>query len=520
MNALYDAYLKGDIDVREKFDKTPESLLACRPSEGTWAPGAAQTVNEIQSALGTPGNDLSGTEPVIVTGQQPGLFTGPLYTILKAVSAIQLARRLGTPGRAVIPVFWNASDDHDLAEVQTGHFLGRGERIISFTYAPDSDVVPHRDISMFRVPVAPSLHAHIDSAAAACRNSEDVTGISDFLHDTLHQSTSVSAWFSSLMAGLFRDTPLRIFEPHHERARRAALPVLRQEIESPLESARLLLEGGKELAAAGFDVPIKKDASSCNFFLEDGGRRRKVLFKNNRYALHGTEHTWSVDEMLALLESEPWRFSPNVALRPVVQQCLFSPVAYVAGPGEIAYWSQLRPLFAFFNLPMPIVYPRVSAVLTTTKLQGFLAKYGLDMADVARDKDTLFKALKATSDSSLTGAFRRERREVEGALEAMAACLRRESSSPGIEKAVASYLTHSRFRLEKLERAVLYAEEEHRRGVEAHLARLRNAFYPFGKPQERVFTVFSFLFRDGFRLIDRMLNELDCTKQNLQEMKL
>ena len=520
MNALYDAYLKGRSDVREKFDKSPESLLICRPSAGVWAPGAAQAVNEIQAAMGTTKDVLSGAEPVIVTGQQPGLFTGPLYTILKAVSAIQLARRLSTPGRAVIPVFWNASDDHDLAEVQTGHFLGRGEKIVSLTYEPDCVALPHNDISMFRVPVAPILHAYIDTAAAACRNSEGGTEIRDFLHDTLDQSASVSAWFSSLMAGLFRDAPLRIFEPHHENARLGALPVLRREIECPLESTHLLLESGKQLAALGFDVPIKKSAFSCNFFVEDDGRRRKVLFKSDRYVLHGTEHAWSVDEMLGLLESEPWRFSPNVALRPVVQQCLFSPLAYVAGPGEIAYWSQLRPLFSFFNLPMPSVYPRVSAVFYTSKMKGLLAKYCLDMADIARDKDALFQALKATSNSSLPAAFHRQRREVEDSLDAMAACLGRESSSPGVKKAVASYLTHSRFRLERLERAILYADEENRRGVEAHLARLRNAFHPFGKPQERVFNVFSFLFRDGFGFIDRMLKELDCTSHDLQEMEL
>lgn len=520
MNSLYAAYLEGHPEVRKNFDTPPESLFSIGTHERAWAPGAARAVNQLQGALGTWKGELYGMEPVIVTGQQPGLFTGPLYTILKAVSAIQIARRLGNPDREVIPVFWNASDDHDLVEVQTAHFLGRGEKIASFTYAPDSKEVPYNDFSMFRVPLSPILHDYIETAAAACRNSEDTSEVCEFLHDSLNQSSSLSGWFSCLMAGLFRNTPLRIFEPHQESARLAAVPVLRREILCPLESTRLLVESGRQLAALGFDVPIKKDVSSCNFFVEEGGRRRKVLFKNNRYMLHGVERTWSVEEMIARLESEPWRFSPNVALRPVVQQLLFGPIACIAGPGELAYWSQLKPLFSFFNLSMPIVYPRISAICVTEKLKKLLEGYRLDMSSVVRNRDVLFHALKETGGNPLSGAFLRQRPEIEGALDAMAASLRSMSSAPGLEKAVASFLAHSRFRLEKLERAALYADEENRGRVEAHLARLRNALYPLGKPQERVFTVFSFLFREGFGLIDRMLNELDCTKSDLQEMEL
>lgn len=520
MNSLYDAYLEGRPEVRNNFDKQPESLFSIRTDDSAWAPGAVQAVNELQGALGGCKGDLSGLEPVVVTGQQPGLFTGPLYTILKAVSAIQIARRLGSPDRSVIPLFWNASDDHDLVEVQTAHFLGLGEKVVSYTYTPDCNEVPHKDVSMFRVPLSPVLHHYIESAATACRNSGNAAEVRDFLHDSLNQSQSVSAWFSRLMAGLFRNTPLRIFEPHRESARRASLPVLRREIQCPLESTRLLVESGKQLAALGFDVPIKKDAASCNFFVEEDGRRRKVLYSNGRYILHGVERIWSVDEMLALLESEPRRFSPNVALRPVVQQLLFGPVAYVAGPGELAYWSQLKPLFSFFDLSMPIVYPRVRAMCVTGKLRKFLNEYHLDIPAVARNKDVLFHALKGTDGTLLIDTFRQQRPDIEGALESMAASLRNASSAPGLGKAVASFLAHSHFRLERLERAVFYADEESRRRVEGHLERLRNAFYPLGKPQERVFNVFSFLFREGFGLIDRMLNELDCTKSDLQEMDL
>lgn len=520
MNPLCDAYLAGHPEVCARFSSSPESLLERGVRENAWAPGAVESVNGLQHELGLSGKLVSGNEPVIITGQQPGLFTGPLYTILKAISAVQLADRLSDQGVKAVPVFWVASDDDDLVEVQTAHFLKRGEDILSLTYTPDPELVPHADIPLFRVPLSPLLHQFIDSACDACRTSEYADEVRGFLYRSFEGAPSLSGWFSRIMGGLFEETPLRLFEPHRDRARLAAVPVLRKEIEFPLESTRLLAESGRQLRSLGFDVPIKRDEYACNFFVEDHGRRCRVHFRDNRYLLYGTGRMLSVEEMLALLESEPGRFSANVALRPLVQQLLFNPAAYVAGPGEIAYWAQLKTLFSFFELPMPVVFPRISAVFTTAKLTGLLTSYRLNTRDLAGDTKVLAHALRESGDTPLAETFYRERRTVEDALTKMASSLLDVSGAEGVEKAAAAFLARSGFSLDKLERALLYADKEKRARVEGHLTRLRNAFYPLGGPQERVINIFSFLFREGLPLIGRMVRELDCTKTDVQEMNL
>jgi len=224
--------------------------------------------------------------------------------------------------------------------------------------------------------------------------------------------------------------------------------------------------------------------------------------------------------MTALLETEPERFSPNVALRPVVQQALFAPVAYVAGPGEIEYWAQLKPLFAFFELPMPIVYPRIRALFTTIKVNQLLERYQITTAEIVDESDLLTRLLREAPESEILKTFATGKTRVEEAVDGLVSTLNTASGLPATKKAAATFRRHTQFRLQKLERALLYADKERRARVESHLKRLSNTLTPLGMPQERVLSVFSFLFERGWPLIGRMLTELDYTNQDLQEMAL
>ena len=345
-------------------------------------------------------------------------------------------------------------------------------------------------------------------------------GVTAFLHDSLAEAGSVSRWFSLIMARLFHHTELRIFEPSLEAARIASIPVLRKEIENPLHTTRLLIEEGNKLVSLGFRAPIQRDKNVCNFFLEVEGRRRNVFFQQGKYVVRGAGLTCTVEEMITLLEDAPDRFSPNVALRPVVQQSLFSPAAYVGGPGELDYWAQLKPLFSFFEQPMPIVYPRLRAVVSTLKLNRLLDAYKISIDNLAEPSDLLTCMLRMEQDTACSGIFTIERIRIEEAMEGLLSKLTSPSSPEAIKKAAATYRRHIQFRMEKLERAILYADKERRTTVESRLQRLSNAFYPFSLPQERVFSVFSFLFRHGWPLIDHMIAALDFSNSEIQELEL
>src|SRR5690606_27894596 len=227
-----------------------------------------------------------------------------------------------------VPVFWVGSDDHDFEETRSAHFLGKGDEPFTLTYAPAAGVDGR---PMFRVPLEASLGEFIDRAAAETRGSEQRDGVVRFLRESLAQSDSFADWTARQLAWLFRGTPLLIVAPHWPAVRRLATPVLLREIEEPLRSTALLNGAGARLQELGYPPQVTKGDRECNFFLLVGDRRCKVVYDGGAFVLPETGQRFTVESLRDLAASEPERFSPNVALRCLVQQRVLSPAAYVAG---------------------------------------------------------------------------------------------------------------------------------------------------------------------------------------------
>ncbi|MBN2308569.1 MAG: bacillithiol biosynthesis cysteine-adding enzyme BshC, partial [Candidatus Hydrogenedentes bacterium] len=350
MRNLLDEYTRRAEDLTACFAKPLASLFESPPEARPWDAALVSALRAEQERLGSDAA-FAGDEAVVVTGQQPGLFTGPLYTVYKAVTAVRLARAVQSrTGAPCVPVFWIGGEDHDFEEVRTAHFLTKSGKPLSLTCTPST---PVEGLPIYRVPVEPSLHDTVERAAAECPGSEFRGEIASFLHDSLDAAESLADWTARLIARLFKGTGLIVFSPQLPAAREAAAPVLAREIAEPLAATRLLTEAGTRLEALGFPVQVAKAAHECCFFVEADGRRRKVVFDDGRYLLPEDGAAYTPAELLELLENAPARFSPNVALRCVVQQRLFPTAAYVAGPGELAYWAQLRPLFEHFAPALP-----------------------------------------------------------------------------------------------------------------------------------------------------------------------
>ncbi len=523
MTTLHDAYISGDPAVRELFNGAPESVFTQPTNKVAWPDGMAQALNAYQRGIGTTQAPVAGNEWVVATGQQPGVFTGPLYTIYKAITAVKLASQMATTGVPCVPVFWNAGDDHDFEEARVAHFITRRHDIFTARHTPLDDMgnaLDVTDLPMYRVPLDAQVHGLVDAIADKCPGSEHGPEIRAMLHETLNAAHSVAEWFSLVMARLFGATTLRLFVPHIHAARLAAVPVLQREISEPLASTRLLQAQGERIEALGYERPIHREEGACNFFLEVGGRRRKVLHQHGRFVIPAEELSCTVEELLALLNVAPERFSPNVALRPVVQQQLFPVAAYVAGPGEVAYWAQLKTVFDFFETPMPIVYPRIRCALHTIKTRKIMRHYGLDVETIGRNEDLLGRALQQDGRNPASEALDANRYGFERSLDALTHAVENTSNNQAFTEAARRFRRKSLQGLAKLERELLHGDTQKRAAVEKRIERLRIAVAPLGKPQERVVSVFSFLFAHGIPLIERMINELDAQETSLQEMEL
>ncbi len=516
MRDLFTDYLAARPELAVFFATAPQDLLQEPPRVCSWTPGLASVSEDYQSALGNT-RSLTGDEIVIATGQQPGLLTGPLYTIYKAATAIRLASEIEKRFHVrSVPLFWVASVDHDFEEVRTAHILTKHHTIASLTYAPERAV---DGLPMYRVPAQTGLHQIIDQAAHSARGSEHRDEVAAFLHESLDAAESLADWFARILARLFRDTPLILFSPHLPTVRALAAPVLKWEIAHPLELTRLLNEAGERLTALGYRPQIVKDATECNFFLEVDQFRRKVRFEKGHYIVPEARLTFSTDEMLGLLQAAPERFTSNVALRCLEQQHLFSPAAYVGGPGEVAYWAQLRPLFDALELAMPAVYPRARAVITDLKLNALLKKVGLTVADIASpEADLLTRALKATTPDPALNIVQKHRRAIESALDDLADGLNSANKSTADMARTVKAATMAG--LDRLENSVARADQARVDAVANQVKRLKTELMPLGKPQERVINIFSYLFEHGWDLIPRIVREINVDHFSLKEIEL
>ncbi|MEX2015005.1 MAG: bacillithiol biosynthesis cysteine-adding enzyme BshC, partial [Candidatus Hydrogenedentales bacterium] len=451
------------------------------------------------------------------TGQQPAIFTGPLYTIYKAITTLKAADELERRhGKPVVPIFWVGSEDHDFEEARRTHFLTKDHRTLTVDYAPQADIAAR---PMYRVPLEGSLRECIDRAADAVAGSECRKCVREALHETFDAADSLSDWTARLLAYLFRDTRLLFYAPHLPQGRRCAAAILEREIRNPSATTACINDAAQRLDAAGFPPQLVKQPDECNFFIEVDGRRRKVVHEGARFTLPETRTHYSERDLLDLLIAEPERFSPNVALRCVVQQHLFPVAAYVAGPGELAYWAELKEVFGRHELPMPIVYPRARAVLTTVKLNQIRERLGVDLPALMGDPQALHeRVLRFTSKSPAYATTQKHRPKIDALLDKLA----REVAH---EDAVAANMVHGLRRtvdhkLARIERRVLYEEEVRNGAAGKQLERLRVALAPERKPQERYYNVFSFLFEQGWELIPRLIDALDIHSFDMTEVEL
>lgn len=294
----------------------------------------------------------------VVSGQQPGFLTGPLYSIYKIATTIALARRWTTQfGRRFVPVFWIASDDHDLAEMESCSTVtadGTLRRVrISLGTA-------HTSVS--RLPLPADVGERIAEFLTAAQIDELPTDLRSALQPT-PGDRSVDL-FARIVTRLFRNSGLVLFEPRSFAD--LSRPFLRRHVEHPDRMTSALRAGAAELRAHHRTVPLREDLTSC-VFIAPLDRRRRFDPK-----------TTSLEEVDAIAHSDPSAVTPDAALRPLLQSSLLPAPAFVGGPGELAYWLQLQQAFAREDVPQPLFMPRLSASLLEPKVRRAFEASGSD----------------------------------------------------------------------------------------------------------------------------------------------
>ena len=439
---------------------------------------------------------LRGDALAVTTGQQAGLFTGPLYTIHKALTAAALARRLASEwGRRVVPVFWVAGDDHDFAEVGSCRVLaadGGCETVLLRERPREAPMLP-----AFREVLG------ADAAAALARLEELLPpgefrpGVVSWLRASYTPERSLAEACAVALADLLAPAGVVVLRGWSGGLKRAASDVLLGALRRAGELDAALAARNGPPDGTGREPPVEAGHGLALVLVEGAaGRDRLRIESRNTFVTRRGGETFVLGALDRLLAEDPERLSANVLLRPVVEARVVPTVAYVGGPGELAYLGRTAPLFEAFGVPRPVPVPRLSGLLVDGRSDDAIARLGLDVEQLARPEADLVGAMvRDALPATAAGALEALRRSVEDGFGSLA----REAVAVDatLGPAVGSARNRALAAAGDVERKIMAALK---RGDETSIRRLRRArasLYPGGEPQERVFTVASFLSRHG-----------------------
>ena len=448
---------------------------------------------------------LGGGALAVTTGQQAGLFTGPLYAVLKGLSAAALAQELSSRGTPHVPVFWVAGDDHDFAEINHCTVIGQDGR-------PARVVLRERSADAAMLPAYQERVG--DDGAHALESLEALLPPSDFRTQAiamLKQSygapgTNLAEAYAVAMADLLAPYGIVIARGWASGLKVASQGVLLGAARHAAEIDRALAAEAGRLRARGAQVPVDVGQGLTLLMLETPqGRDRLRIVGEGRFETRRGGTAFTLAELEAIVAASPERLSGNVLLRPVVEAALFPTVAYLGGPGELAYLAQTGPVFEQLDVPRPARMPRLSGYLIDAKVDKVLEKYGLIPADFAQPEGALASRIAKgelpESAAAALNALRAALGERYAQLQSEAAAV-----DQTLKKAVESERNRALVGAQEIEKKLVAALKRTNETAIQQVARARDQLYPGGVPQERVVSVVSFLSRYGRDVLDLLFD--------------
>lgn len=436
----------------------------------------------------------------IVTGQQVGMFGGPLYTLYKAVTAVKLARQLSAQlNRPVVPVFWLEGGDHDIEEVSSITLLSRGEcmrihyrghnRPANGNLGSVGSMAFKGDMTRVREEVRSCLPASTFRDRVLQR-----------YYAAYKPGVSFTDAFARTLSVLLGDFQIVLMDPEDCDLKELAAPIMRREIKDHPHTFNKLAATTAELQEQ-FHAQVH--VRPFNLFVLSEHGREAVQSDDGQLRLQQSGRTVTLAELLDLA---PCLLSPNVVMRPLVQDYLLPTLSYVAGPGEIAYFAQFKALYDWAGLPMPVVYPRSSLTLVETRMHKFMKQYDLDVPGMREDLNVLLRKI-VMSGTPLEGAFG----EASNSLAACAKTLKDEVMRVEHTLGQSAEVTLRQWHKElaKLQKRVERAEKKRHDQVYNQLRRCQDALYPHGKPQERTLPVLHYLARYGDSVLRTIYDGID-----------
>jgi bacillithiol synthase len=502
---LFSDFLSYSPEVRKFFPTPPDAArIAARASI---VPRRTKIHVEVADALERQNRSWGASEQTlkniqrlrdgaytVVTGQQVGLLGGPLLSLFKVASVLALAKQVESSGVACVPVFWMASEDHDVAEANQALLLTADFQLSPFEAAasgkPDSPVAAVRFAAGTNELVARATGLLGESTA--CR----------FLRESYRDGETFSGAYAQFYTRLFAERGLVLLDPSHAALHRIAAPLFLESIDRAGELDEALLTRNREITQAGYHEQVKVTDESTPLFALVDGARVPIHRSNGGFSIR--KERISLAELTQRISERPEDFNANVLLRPVLQDYWLPTLAYIGGPAEIAYFAQVGVVYEKLLDRVTPILPRMSATLLEPRIEKLLNKYELSLQDLFHGEDQLLHELaKRTLPAEIKRDFERGRQGVEEIMQRISESLHK--LDPTLVESARNAANKMRYQVGRLEERAALAELRREEILSRHAAHIENALYPHKELQEREIAGVYFLAKYGAELIDGLI---------------
>lgn len=445
----------------------------------------------------------------VITGQQLGILSGPLYTIYKIITAIKLASQLNE--RFVdfnfVPVFWMESDDHDFNEVHKINILNNDNNIVTIKYKEDVSDDEIRS-SVGNLIFDESINDFVNQLEQSLRSTEFRDKIISKVKEIYQPGKTFKQSFRELIFWFFDEYGLIIFDPSANEVKKALKPIFLFEINNFRTHTQKLVSVSATLEEV-YHAQVKVKPVNLFYHIDSG--RHSIEPVDEIFKLKRKRKQFTKEEIITEINEHPERFSPNVLLRPITQDYLFPTAFYVAGPSEVSYFAQIHPLYEFFNIEPPIIYPRSSATLVEKSVVNFMEKYDLTMRDVFLGTDQLKeKILSSVSENNIDEIFENAVKNINLVFDELKEKLF--SVDKTISDSSNRYREKVLYALNELKSKTEKAYESRFEVILRQISKLSNLLYPYENLQERELNYFYFANKFSESFYKKLYDELSISE--------
>ena len=463
-----------------------------------------------------------GNTVVIVTGQQAGLFGGPVFTLYKILTAVKTAQLVEEKtGIKAVPLFWVQSEDHDLEEIN------------SFQ-APVSDVLSEFKIPLEGTNTNKKSVSHIKVSNGVLKTLSEIhskfstlpeqENTLELLKKHYTSDNTFPSAFTSFLAELLSKYGIVFFDPNHPKAKESFSKYFEQVLEQHINISNTLLSRSEELKEQGLSEQVHIRENSPLFFVHEessSGPRFRITLDGNKWNSLGSDSSYNSKELIDIVRNSPERISTSALLRPIIQDSLFPTLAYVGGEAEIAYHKQIKPLYSLFDLEQPIILPRAHFTITEEKDRRLLSKLDIPSTSLKESKEDILKSI---AEKNLSQRQKPSQLKQELLLTVNNKLKSLESVFLDTDKTLVPALNNATKKINhQVESLIDRYAKALARNDETNLARvekLKSRLYPDNKPQERVFGLAFYLSTYGNTFIDNVFDSIVVGEETFKEIEL